>query len=125
MVIILYVQLILGTALRHTSNQMIVISHVMWGFVVLVHAIIIVTRSIRYDEGEKKLTRPALSLGIMTLIQMALGMGAFIYVFMLPEGIQPQMGKIFFVTAHQTLGALVLATAVFLALRVYRKAEIR
>ena len=64
---------------------------------------------------------PTLFLGVLTLCQMALGMGAFIYVFMLGETIQPQAGRIFFVTTHQTLGALILATGVFLLLRVYRK----
>lgn len=122
MIAILYIQLILGASLRHTSNQFIAVSHVFWGFVVLIHAVMVMMRIVQYGEGQKKLVRPALFLGFVTLLQLTLGMGAFIYAFMLPQMGQPQAGKIFFITAHQTLGALVLATAVFLALRVYRKA---
>ena len=121
MVAILYIQLILGAALRHTSNQFIAISHVFWGFVVLIHVAVVMMRTVQYGESQKKLVWPALFLGFVTLLQLTLGMGAFIYAFMLPQSVQPQAGKIFFITAHQTLGALVLATAVFLALRVYRK----
>lgn len=122
MVVILYIQLILGASLRHTANQFIAVSHVFWGFVVLIHVGIVMARMSRHCEREEKLIKPALFLGFVTLLQLALGMGAFIYAFMLPQGVQPESGKIFFVTAHQSLGALVLATAVFLALRVYRKA---
>ncbi len=121
LITLVYLQLILGATLRHTVNQQVAISHIVNGFFVLISSIVVVMRVLHHHEHEKRILYPTLFLGILTLFQMALGMGAFIYIFMLGETIQPQAGKIFFVTAHQTLGALVLATGAFLLLRVYRK----
>lgn len=121
MIALVYLQLILGATLRHTANQQVAISHVVNGFFVLISSVVVMVRVFHHYEHDKKILYPALFLGTLTLIQMAFGMGAFIYVFMLGETLQPQAGKIFFVTAHQTLGALLLATGVFLLLRVYRK----
>ncbi len=122
LITLIYLQLILGATLRHTSNQLIVISHIVNGFFVLIGSIIVMLRVFHHCEQEKKLVHPAFLLGISALLQMALGMGAFIYVLMLPQTIQSPAGKIFFITAHQTLGAFLLGTCVFLMLRIYRKA---
>ena len=125
MIALVYAQLILGATLRHTTNHAIVISHIVTGFLVLIHSMVIMIRIVKNFESEKKLVYPSVVLGILTLAQLSLGMGAFIYIFMLGETLQPQAGKIFFVTAHQTLGALILATGAFLLLRVYRKGVAR
>ncbi|MBI4000030.1 MAG: COX15/CtaA family protein [Candidatus Omnitrophica bacterium] len=120
MVTLVYLQLILGATLRHTVNQFVSISHMVNGFFVLISSVVVMLRILNRYEHEKRLVYPVLFLGALTLFQIALGMGAFIYVFMLQETIQPEAGKIFFVTAHQALGALLLAVSVFLTLRVYR-----
>ncbi|MBI4395313.1 MAG: COX15/CtaA family protein, partial [Candidatus Omnitrophica bacterium] len=113
MLTLLYLQLILGATLRHTSNPGIVISHIAGGFFVLMSSIVILLRILHGYEEEKQLVYPGIALGISTLVQVSLGLGAFIYI-SLPETIQPPAGKIFFVTAHQTLGALLLAICVLL-----------
>ncbi len=121
MITLIYLQLVLGATLRHTTHQQVAISHIVNGFFVLISSIVVMMRVLHHHEQEEKILYPTLFLGILTVLQMTLGIGAFIYIFMLGETIQPQAGKVFFVTAHQTLGALVLATGVFLLLRVYRK----
>ena len=121
MVALVYAQLILGATLRHTTNHLIVISHIVTGFLVLIHSIVVMVRVFQDFESEKKLVIPSVFMGVITLLQLTLGMGAFVYAMMLAETIQPSAGKIFFVTAHQTLGAVLLATSVFLLLRVYRR----
>ncbi|MBI4358084.1 MAG: COX15/CtaA family protein [Candidatus Omnitrophica bacterium] len=124
MVALVYLQLILGATLRHTTNSMVAISHVVSAFLVLIHAIIVMVRAWSCSEGDNGITRPALAIGILTLLQMALGMGAFIYQFMLGATAQSSEGKIFFVTAHQSLGALLLATSVLFALKVFRREQL-
>ena len=124
MVTLVYLQLILGATLRHTGNQSIALSHVIGSFFVLINAVLIMVRVLSRYEGKREFTYPALALGITTLLQMTLGMGAFIYIFMLPGRIQPEAGRVFFVTAHQSLSALLLATSVFFVLRIYHKEAI-
>ncbi|MBI1978272.1 MAG: COX15/CtaA family protein [Candidatus Omnitrophica bacterium] len=121
MIALIYAQLVLGATLRHTSNSLVVISHVVGGFLVLFNSIVIMTRVFGAFQGEARLFRPALALGVISLLQMTLGMGSFIYLFMLPQRIQPETGAVFFITAHQSLGALLLAVSVFFALRIYRR----
>lgn len=120
MIALIYTQLILGATVRHTANHYILISHIISGFLVLIHALIVMNRVVKNHEGEKKLIVPSIGLGLITLFQTTLGMGSFIYTVVLRQTVQPQLQKIFFVTAHQSLGALLLATSIFLYLRIMR-----
>ena len=121
MIALVYLQLVLGATLRHTGNPMVALSHALGSFFVLINVVLIMTRVFNRYGGEKKLIYPALALSVVTLFQMALGMGSFVYIFMLPAKIQPEAERIFFVTAHQSLGALLLAASVFFALRIYHR----
>ncbi len=120
LILLTYLQLILGATVRHTANHYVLISHIISGFLVLIHALIVMSRIVKHHEGERKLIVPSIGLGAITLFQTTLGMGSFIYTVVLRQMVQPQSAKIFFVTAHQSLGALLLATAVFLYLRILR-----
>ena len=121
MILLVYLQLILGASVRHTANHMVLVSHIASGFIVFIYAVMLMNRIIKNYENEKQLTRPAIFLGLITLFQLALGMGSFIFSFMIRQGIQIRPGKIFFITAHQSLGALLLATSVFLFLRILKQ----
>jgi len=120
LILLTYLQLILGATVRHTANHYILISHIISGFLVLIHAVIVMNRVIKNHEGEEKLIFPAIGLGLIALLQTTLGIGSYIFTVALRETIQPAPAKIFFVTAHQSLGALLLATSVFLFLRIVR-----
>ncbi|OGW84581.1 MAG: hypothetical protein A3C35_05230 [Omnitrophica bacterium RIFCSPHIGHO2_02_FULL_46_11] len=120
-----YSQLILGATLRHTGNQFIAVSHIVNGFFILIHSGLVMARVLNHYEGDKQLVYPAVFLGFLTLLQMAFGIGAFIYTIALHEAVQISSARVFFVTVHQTLGALLLATIAFLTLRIYRKAAIK
>jgi cytochrome c oxidase assembly protein subunit 15 len=121
---LIFLQLILGAALRHTGNRALAISHIVTGFLVLVHAILAMLNAFKHPEGEGKLVRPAIFLGSLALIQMSLGMGAFFYTAIAGKTVSPSAGRIFFLTAHQSVGALLLAVSVFLALRVWRMTRV-
>ncbi len=140
-----YAQLILGAALRHTENRLIIIPHVLSAFLILIHVIFILVyvfrnlapRPSNFDEYAalcrlKWTTRHfnlnealeqnrtfflgSIILGVISVFQIALGMGSFVFTRMLSEAVQPTILKVLFVTAHQTLGALLLGTTVFLLL---------
>lgn len=118
---LIYAQLILGAATRHMDNQLVVISHMVGAILVLIHVVGVLILVFRSSDREIALLHyPALFLGIVFTLQFALGIGAFVYTAVLHETIQPTAGKIFFLTGHQTLGALLLAASAYLALRVYR-----
>jgi len=117
---LIYLQLILGATVRHTDQRIAVIPHIIGAFLVIFHTIALSIYALKNFAQEKKLIYPAVFLGFLSLIQISLGMGSFVYTMMLPETVQPSAGRLFFVTSHQTLGALLLGTGVFLALRVYR-----
>ena len=116
----IYMQLILGATLRHTGNRFVVISHVVGAFLVLIHAGLVMKRAFQEHAGEKEIVQPALILGLLTLIQLSLGMGAFVYQVMLGPTDTPTAGRIFFITSHQSIGALLLAASVFLILSIRR-----
>ena len=128
---LIYAQLILGATVRHTDASLVIVSHVIGAFFVLVHILFVVVLAFKCDgktgsdQGVERrpapLKVPAAFLGVVFILQMGLGIGAFIYTRMLAQTLQPALGKVFFVTAHQTLGALVLASSIFLSLRVFRR----
>ena len=117
---LVYAQLMLGATFRHTGNQYVLISHIAGAFFVILHAVFVLVFVFRNLPQEKRFVRPAILLGILTVLQMSLGMGAFIYTVAL-SGTQAQMtsAHIFFVTSHQTFGALLLATSGLLLLRAH------
>ncbi len=120
-VALIYTQLILGAAFRHTGNRLILIPHVVSAFLVLIDILLVLTTIMKNMASQKKLMYPAILLGALAVLQMGLGMGAFIFVVSLASAhVEPSAGHVFFVTSHQTLGALLLAAAVFLTLRVSR-----
>ena len=115
----IYLQLILGATLRHTHLDFLAIPHIIVAFLVLIHVSLVLVHVLKEHEGEKKLTRPAIGLAFLALFQISLGMGAFVYRIMFSQT-QTTFGKIFFLTGHQALGSVFLATAVFFILRVSR-----
>ena len=120
-VALIYLQLILGAAFRHTGNKLILIPHIAGAFLVLMHMIMALMFTWRNMPGESRFTCPAIFLALVSLIQISLGMGSFVFSVVLRDSIPgPSLSKVFFITAHQTLGALLLGAAGFFMLRVYR-----
>ncbi len=120
-VALIYFQLILGATFRHTGNRYVLIPHIVGAFLVLIHTVMVLMFTSKNMPDEKKMVRLAIFLALIAVVQISLGMGAFVFSVMLQDSVMgPGSGKVFFVTAHQTLGALLLGTAVFFALRVFR-----
>ncbi len=112
----LYLQLVLGALLRHTGQGLSF--HILNAFFVGVHVLLLTMKTLRLFGGDKTLPRTAVMLGGLTTVQFFLGIGAFVFTKALPRGgYAPEAGEIILTASHQTLGALILATSLFLAVK--------
>ncbi len=115
-----YVQLIAGAVVRHTGGGGISY-HFILAFLIALHSFLIILKVSRADsEIREKLFKNAAALGLLVIIQIFLGFGAFITTLMLPKSDAPLLMEVFFTSTHQANGALVLATSLLLALRAMR-----
>ncbi len=131
----IYLQLMLGATARHTPMTWPVVIHIVVAFLILIHVLLIVLRAsrLRDDFALRKekgwegfeslfslLRCSALSLGFITVCQIFLGFGAFIFTRMLAAGYAPSYGEVIFTAAHQTLGAIILGLTFLMSLVVWR-----
>lgn len=99
-----FCQMVLGAVVRHTGTG--VGFHITLAFLVLFLAAVSVRRSFN---------RTSFLLGLLVTVEFFLGIGAFVFTRM--EGVSQRTASVLFPTIHQTLGALILATAVVGALK--------
>ena len=110
----IYLQLILGAVIRHTHHYIPL--HVANAFFVLIHIFLATGRINRLYGQDPLMKRAGTALGFVTLVQVFLGMGAFIFKYMLERSYAPSAGEVFFTAAHQTTGALILGLSVLISL---------
>jgi cytochrome c oxidase assembly protein subunit 15 len=106
-----FLQLVLGAVVRHTAGG--VVWHVANAFVVLFAALALRLQTASREGVPAGAARAAGAVGLLVLVQFFLGLGAFATTVALrrPEGAPAPAGEVFFATAHQATGALVLAAA--------------
>jgi heme a synthase len=102
-----YLQLILGAAVRHTGHA--VWLHVANAFLVVVHVSLLLARVLRFYGARRDLAACAAGMGLLTVVQFFLGIGSFVFKFML-ETSYASAAQVAFTSAHQTTGALILGT---------------
>ncbi len=110
----IYFQLILGAVVRHTGN--VVVLHVLMAFLITLHVLLLLIRTLRFHSEEKNLVRVSTGLGVLTILQIFLGLGSFIFTRMLERGFAPSTGEVLFTASHQTIGACVLALSFLMTL---------
>lgn len=108
-----FVQILLGAIVRHTGQG--VWLHVSWAFLVFVQAGFLVMRSLTRFSDQREILRPALFLGFLVTAEFFLGVATFVFTRI--KEMSLGAGSMIFPTLHQTLGALILAMSVVLALR--------
>ena len=92
-----------------------------FAFVVVFHALLVARRISTLDVHSGLLSWLGPWFGLITILQIFLGLGAFIFTRMLEQGYAPGSGRVFFTAIHQTWGALILGFSVLLTLRVSQK----
>jgi heme A synthase len=79
-----------------------------------------VARVITRHRKDKFLTRPALFAATLLLVQLSLGIAAYIVRARSPFDPQPLTPMVAVTVAHVACGALVFASTIVLALRIFR-----
>ena len=125
-VVTIFLQLIVGATLRHSATWdrplpvELVLAHIGGALAVLLALGATSITVLRRHRGEKFLTRPALFAASLLVIQLFLGLAAYLTRLASPNDPQPLNPMISITVAHVACGALVFATTILLTLRIYK-----
>jgi heme a synthase len=114
----IYMQLILGAALRHSKSG--VILHVLGALVVTFFLIWVVATIYKSYLNASSLFHTAVVLSGLLVVQLFLGLGSYLVRLAAREDVQPALSTVTITTAHVAVGALALATSLILTLQSYR-----
>jgi cytochrome c oxidase assembly protein subunit 15 len=122
----IFLQLILGATLRHSApwdRQLpteLVLAHVGGALAVVLVLGAVTFSTLRRYPSEKYLTRPATLALALLVVQLLLGVSAYITRLMSPNDPQPLNPMIGITVAHVVCGTLVFATTIVLTLRSFQ-----
>ncbi|HVP64777.1 MAG TPA: COX15/CtaA family protein [candidate division Zixibacteria bacterium] len=118
-VIAIWLQLILGAAFRHSGMKLL--PHLIGAVVVVAIVHVDAIRAIKRFREIPQVKKPATALLMLIGLQVVLGIGAYITrVVLSPGAPKPLESMVATTVAHVAGGALVLATAVALAIQIHR-----
>ena len=124
--ITIFVQLIIGATLRHSATwdqhlpTELVLLHIAGALVVMITLGRASLTVLRRHKDVKFLTRPALIALLLLVVQLSLGIAAYITRLGSPNDPQPLNPMITITVAHVACGALVFVSTIILTLRTYR-----
>ena len=127
----IFLQLILGATLRHSATWdqylplELLLAHIGGALAVTIMLGTAASSVLRRYKTEKFLTRPASIALVLLVIQLFLGLAAFLTRRVSPTDPQPLNPMIGITVAHVACGALVFATTIVLTLRVFRVVRAR
>jgi cytochrome c oxidase assembly protein subunit 15 len=121
MLVLVYLQVIFGAWFRHFGDLAALGLHLFTGLAVIGHALALVVRIGRNRDRVPFLVPSGVALGLLTTVQVALGIVALVVQLPL-DGVPRVVGFYEAVarTGHQTNAALLLASSVVLTLRSFR-----
>ena len=120
------IQLVLGATLRHSATwdqhlpTSLLLTHLGGALMVLLILSSTVITTFRRYAGETYLTRPAQIAAGLLVIQLSLGVAAYLARLASPNGPQPLKPMVGITVAHVACGALVFAATIVLTLRTFR-----
>jgi cytochrome c oxidase assembly protein subunit 15 len=122
----IFLQLVIGATLRHSATwdqhlpTHLVLTHI-GGAVAVTIALGMATLTVLQRHKEEKfLTRPALIALLLLVVQLSLGIAAYLARLGSPSDPQPLNPMISITVAHVACGALVFVSTIILTLRTYR-----
>lgn len=119
---LVYLQIVFGALLTHTGTRLD--AHLLFAVLVTGSVCVLVVRVLSGRTERAELRRPALLLLALLVVQLSLGLGVYLWRFTtMNEAMAPALGLVFQAT-HRITGTAVLGTAVALALRVVRLANV-
>jgi cytochrome c oxidase assembly protein subunit 15 len=111
-------QLVLGAAFRH--NGFGIVPHLVVAALVTVGILWAAARALALSPREARLSRAALLLAGLLIVQIGLGVSAYWMKLLARDAPQPLPAVVAVTTAHVAVGALVLAASLVLTLETYR-----
>jgi heme a synthase len=114
---LIYLQVLFGAVLRHTGLRLD--AHLLFAALVTLHVVLLTARIFKDHSDQRRLTRPALLLSAMLLLQLFLGTVSYLAKFTTILRI-PIDATVFLTTTHLAVGALMLVTSLVVTLRCYR-----
>jgi cytochrome c oxidase assembly protein subunit 15 len=120
------IQLVLGATLRHSATwdqylpTSLLLTHLGGALAVVLILGSAVVTVLRRHRGETYLTRPALIAAGLLVVQLSLGLAAYLTRLASPNAPQPRNPMVGITVAHVACGALVFATTIVLTLRAFR-----
>ena len=115
---LVYGQLVLGAAVRHTKVGLV--WHIMGAVLVTFFAVWTVARIYKYYANIAQLFSPAMILAILLAAQLSLGVGSYLVRLASREDVQPSALMVTVTTAHVGVGAVVLLVSLVLTLQCRR-----
>src|SRR5689334_2900628 len=122
----IFLQLIIGATLRHSATWdrplpiELVLTHIGGALAVTIMLGSASLAVLRRHKDEKFLTRPAMIALLLLLVQLSLGIAAYVTRLKSPGDPQPLNPMISITVAHVACGALVFVSTIVLTLRTYR-----
>ncbi|MBI3796797.1 MAG: hypothetical protein HY268_07500 [Deltaproteobacteria bacterium] len=114
---LMYGQLLLGAILRHTGEWADL--HILGAVLVALHVLLLSARVSRHHQDLPVLVRSATLLRTLLVLQLGLGVGAYLGKYTV-SGAFLNPFVVIFATSHVVIGALMLVTCIRLTLRAYR-----
>jgi heme a synthase len=136
-VVMAYVQLVLGSQLRHVRPSVDMATfraavwfHLLMAAVLAVHILLLAARGVRSFSANRYIAIPAVALAVMLMVQLGLGAGAWVVNYGWPASwfgryawaqqyvvSHESRTQALVTTAHVATGSLILATSLMVALR--------
>jgi len=116
----IFMQVVLGARLRHVGGPPN--NHVFGAILVGAMVLWLLAVTVIRHGGRRALVRPALLLGLIVLVQAGLGIVAA-DALRTYQPYEPTRIQVLLASAHQVVGALLLATSLVLALRAVRRSH--
>ncbi len=119
----IFIQLVLGSVLRHGGGELFLQSHMIWALMVTGSVAAVFTAAVKNRESAKEAVLPALLLVLALITQIGLGVLAILPLYGLLEFLIDFRTPI--VTAHVATGAFLLGSSFLTALISRPRAESR
>ena len=122
----IFFQLIIGATLRHSATwdehlpTELILAHIGGALAVTIALGSAAMTVLRRHKGENFLTRPARFALTLLVVQLFLGLAAYLTRLASPSDPQPLNPMISITVAHVACGALVFVTTIVLTLRTYK-----
>ena len=119
--VVVFLQLMMGAALRHKGFG--IVPHLIGALAVAALVVWIMARVVTQYPGRREILHWALLLNGMVMLQLVLGAGTYWIREITETAVQPLLPMVLLTVAHVAVGAMILAASVLLSIQVHARLE--